>query len=52
MTRMLSETLSVLFKAFDDAWEQLAPEHDQNPLCFVVQSVDRRRNSLQSLGQR
>jgi hypothetical protein len=26
--------LTVLFKAFDDAWEQLAPKHGDNPLAI------------------
>jgi hypothetical protein len=28
------DALKVLFKAFDDAWEQLAPKHGDNPLAI------------------
>ena len=42
------ETLTVLFKAFDDAWERLAPRHGDNPLAIEAARL-RLANTILSL---
>ena len=42
------ETLTVLFKAFDDAWQQLAPKHGDDPLAIEAARL-RLANTILSL---